>query len=179
MHKLDQSRREDNRIDAASLQIRLAKADDIPTITEIFNHAIEHTTASFFTEPRTVEQQTAWFQEHGNRFPVLVAESNAKVVGWGSLDRWSPRQGYRITGEVSFYVHPEFHRRGIGRKLVESLIEQARQNEFVSVIAKISGGNMASIKLVKSLGFCEAGRLVDVGQKFGTRLDVLYFQRQL
>ena len=110
---------------------------------------------------------------------MLVATHEAQVVGWGSLDRWSLREGYRITGELSFYVDPDFHRRGIGRLLVGGLLECARHHEFVSVIAKITEGNEASIQLVKRLGFRQVGRLNEVGEKFGQRLDVLYFQKPL
>ena len=66
------------------MEIRLAKEADLVAITEIYNEAIETTTATFDTEPKTESEQKSWFADHTRRYPILVAELDGNVVGWGS-----------------------------------------------------------------------------------------------
>jgi phosphinothricin acetyltransferase len=73
------------------LTIRLAQASDAAAIAEIYNEAILTTTATFDTEPKTVEEREQWLQSHDERHPVLVAEVDGRVLGWASLTIWSDR----------------------------------------------------------------------------------------
>ena len=73
------------------ITMRDASIDDLGAVTRIYNEAILTTVATFDTEPKTVEEQRAWFDRHGGRFPVIVAEDGAEVVGWASLTPWSDR----------------------------------------------------------------------------------------
>src|SRR3954454_2525457 len=100
-----------------SLGIRRAELADAPAIAEIYNEAIATTTATFDTEPKTVEERTQWLQSHDERHPVFVALADGAIVGWASLTRWSDRAAYDDTAETSFYVRSTARGRGIGRKL--------------------------------------------------------------
>ena len=71
--------------------IRKASHDDLEIITEIYNEAIEHSNATFDTEPKTIDEQKQWFTDHGSKNPILVAEKNGKIVGWAALSKWSDR----------------------------------------------------------------------------------------
>ena len=73
------------------MNIRRATLKDLPGITEIYNDAILKTTATFDTEPKTIEEQRVWFEHHDECFPVIVAVENGVVLGWASLSRWSDR----------------------------------------------------------------------------------------
>lgn len=169
----------DNRIHQLSTTIREATEDDVRAIRAIFNHAIAHTTASFYKEPRTVEQRMAWFRNRLDRYAVLVAEQDSGVVGWAAMDPWTEKHGYRITTEISYYVAPDFHGQGIGSQLVEHLIQSARQNNFENMLAKICENNQVSIKLAERFGFELVGTLRAIGRKFGQTWDVHYYQKQL
>lgn len=159
--------------------IRPAGEQDLAAITAIYNDAILHTTATFDTEPKSVEEQRRWLESHGPRFPILVAELDGTIAGWGSLGAWSDRCAYRDTAETSFYVGPEFRGRGIGRALKQALIDEARRLEFHSLIARVAEGSAASLHLNESLGFRRVGTLRHVGFKFGRRLDVHILQLML
>ncbi len=160
-------------------QIRKAALADVEAIREIYNEAILTTTATFDTEPKSATERLQWFQSHDERHPILVAVVDGKVVGWASLTQWSDRAAYDDTAETSFYVKSEFRGRGIGRKLKEATVEEARRLRFHTLIARVAEGSEESIHLNKSAGFVLVGTLKEVGRKFGRRLDVHIMQKML
>jgi L-amino acid N-acyltransferase len=162
-----------------TVDIRRSRCDDLPAITDIYNEAILTTTATFDTEPKTSEERLQWFQAHDERHPVLVAILDEKVVGWASLSRWSDRSAYDDSGETSFYVKSEFRGQGIGRRLKDAIIEEARRLRFHTLIARVAEGSGASLHLNESAGFVHVGTLREVGRKFGRLLDVHIMQKML
>jgi phosphinothricin acetyltransferase len=161
------------------ITIRRAEIADLPVITEIYNEAVLTTTATFDTEPKTIDERKPWFEAHGERHPILVAESEGQVVGWTSLSRWSGRPAYDDTVETSFYVQSAFRGRGIGRRLKEAILDEAVRLRFHSVIARVAEGSEASLHLNLACGFVLIGTLREVGFKFGRRLDVYILQKML
>lgn len=159
--------------------IRHATLDDAQAITDIYNEAIQTTTATFDTETKTVHERTRWLEAHSERHPVLVAEVDGKVVGWASLSPWSDRRAYSETAETSFYVQSDYRGRGIGRQLKAAIIEEARKFEFHTLIARVAEGSEESLHLNASFGFELVGTLKEVGQKFGKRLSVHILQKML
>ena len=87
--------------------IRPAQISDLNAITEIYNEAIQTTTATFNTEPKTEDEQKVWFDSHGPQYPILVGESDGVVVGWASLSKWPHRRAHSGTVEISLYVKQE------------------------------------------------------------------------
>lgn len=160
----------------APMKIRLATEADLEAITAIYNEAIETTTATFDTEPKTMDEQERWFAAHTGRYPILVAEIESRTVGWACLSPWSGRCAYADTAETSFYVAGGCRGRGVGRALKIALIEQARSLGFHVLIAQIAEGADASRHLNESLGFQLVGTLREVGRKFGQLLDVHLYQ---
>ena len=161
------------------LTIRQATTDDLNAITEIFNEAITRTTASFFLEPRTVDDMRQWLESHDERHPVLVALSDGEVAGWASLTQWSERAAYDSTAETSFYVAVSRRGQGIGRQLKHSIIEEGRRLGFHTLIARMAEGSDASRHLNEAFGFEFVGTLKEVGRKFGRLLDVHIYQLML
>jgi L-amino acid N-acyltransferase YncA len=159
------------------LKIRPATLKDLGAITEIYNHAILKTVATFDTHPKTAEEQKTWFADHGPEYPILVAENNDLVVGWSSLSRWSDRCGYSDTAEISLYVDEKHQGKGIGRKLLEAIVKEGKRVGLHTLIARIAEGSEASIHLHKSVGFEHIGTMKEVGRKFGKRLDVHLLQK--
>ena len=163
--------------DRNMLTIRRATSEDLRAITEIYNEAILRTVATFDTEPRTMEEQKTWFMNHGPKNPILVVEQDGLVVGWASLSRWSERCAYSDTAEVSLYVAEEHQGRGIGRKLLEAIIQEGQTVGLHTVIARIAEANETSIRLHKSIGFEHIGTMKEVGRKFDKLLDVYLMQK--
>jgi len=159
------------------LILRHAKLEDLEPITEIYNEAVRGTVATFDTEPKTVDEQRTWFAQHGPNYPILVAELDGVVVAWASLSRWSDRCAYSDTAEISLYVKEEFRGKSIGRKLLESIVQEGQKVGLHTVIARIAEGNEISVHLHESVGFQHVGVMKEVGRKFGELLDVYLMQK--
>ncbi len=159
------------------LTIRKASLGDLAAITEIYNQAILKTTATFDTEPKSLEEQKEWFENHSPKYPVLVAEEDGQVIGWASLSKWSDRCAYSDTAEISLYVSEKERGRGIGRELLEAIIKEGEKSGLHSIIARIAEGNDMSIHLHRSVGFEQIGIMKEVGRKFGRLLDIYLMQK--
>jgi phosphinothricin acetyltransferase len=164
---------------AAAVQLRRADLADLPAMTEIYNEAIITTTATFDTEPKSLDERVQWFQAHDDNHPIIVAIVAGQVVGWSSLSRWSDRRAYDRTAETSSYVKQEYRGQGIGRKLKEATIKEARRLGFHTLIARVVAGNEESLHLNECFGFVHIGTMKEVGQKFGRLLDVQLLQKML
>src|SRR5437762_5958386 len=158
----------------SGISIRPARVEDLPTINDIYNHYVLHSTCTYQTEPETMEARHAWFAGHVEKHPVTVAEELGQIVGWGSLSRFHPRAAYAQTVENSVYVDHRHHRRGIGRALLADLIERAEKIGHHAIIAGIDGEQGPSVALHAALGFEQVGYLKQIGFKFGRWLDVIY-----
>jgi len=158
------------------LNIRQATSADLGQITEIYNDAIEKTSATFDTEPKTLEEQEKWFANHDARHPVLIAEQDGVIIAWASLSRWSDRCAYSDTAEISLYVKEEYRGKGTGKQLMQAIIQEGKTVGLHTAIARIAGGNKISADLCKSFGFQYIGTMKEVGKKFDQLLDVHLMQ---
>ena len=159
--------------------LRLARTDDIPAVTAIYNDAVARTTGTFDTVPKTWSQMAEWFSGHGASHPLLVAEKDGAVVAWAALSSWSDRCAYARTSEVSVYVAEAARGQGIAGKLLDELLRLGRAAGTAQAMARIGADNEVSLRLHARRGFVEVGRLRRVGEKFGRILDVVILQKSL
>jgi L-amino acid N-acyltransferase len=157
---------------APLMSVRAAGHEDLPRILEIYNREVLVSTATYDTVPRTAAEHRKWFSLHDTDHPVLVADTGAGVAGWASLSPWSDRAAYSKSVEVSVYVAEECRRKGVGRVLLQALIDAGKSHGYRALLARISADNEASIRLHALLGFAVVGTLREVGVKFGRTLDV-------
>jgi phosphinothricin acetyltransferase len=161
------------------MHIRLARPSDAEAIRAIYNVEVLGSTATFDLRPRTPEEQQSWMAEHRGPHPAIVAVDGDDVLGFGSLSPFRERPAYATTVENSVYVDAASRGGGVGRALLEELIVLAGQHGFHTIIARIGGGNEASIALHRACGFEMAGVEREVGRKFNRWLDVSVLQRLL
>ena len=159
--------------------IRLARSGDLAAVNDIYNYFVLHSTCTYQEEPESVESRWAWFERHGPRHPVTVAERDGRVVGWGALSPFHARSAYRFTVENSVYVDHRHHRSGVGDSILVDLIVRARSLEHRTIIAGIDASQEASIAIHGKHGFTQVGNLAQVGYKFDRWLDVVYLQWML
>jgi len=159
------------------MKILDATEDDLPAILAIYNDAVRNTTAIWNEVEVDLESRCAWLRDRQAKgFPVLVAKDiTGAVLGYASYGDWRSWDGYRQTVEHSVYVQSDARGQGVGRGLLAALIERAKDAGKHVMVAGIEASNTPSIELHKTFGFQEAGRLSEVGTKFGIWLDLVFF----
>lgn len=160
------------------LLIRDAREDDLGAIHRIYNEAIVTTTATWDEAPWPWEQRLDWWETHTTdpATPVLAAEVAGVCVGFAALSRMSQKSGWRFTLENTIYIDPPYHGRGIGKVLLQALIDEGRRRGTHVVVASITSSNGASLSLHRRLGFVEVGTIREAGWKFGERHSTTYMQ---
>jgi phosphinothricin acetyltransferase len=164
-----------------TVAVRPAVLADIPAITRIYAHAVYHGTASFeLTAPDEGEMTRRFNELTTGGFPYLVAVIDGTVVGYAYAGPYRARPAYRFTVENSVYVAHDSHRRGVGKALLEALIEASTEKGFRLMVAVIGDSNQAaSIGLHEAAGFKHAGVFENIGYKFDRWLDSVLMQRAL
>lgn len=159
--------------------IRTAEACDLAAINDIYNHYVAHSTCTYQLEAETLAARTAWFEQHGPQHPVIIAESDGLVVGWGSLSPFRGRAGYGGTVENSVYVRAGLHGRGIGSALLAELLQRATVLRYHTIIAGCDSQQTASIALHEKFGYERVAFFREVGRKFDQWLNVVFLQKML
>ena len=162
------------------ITIRPAGEDDLAAILAIYNHAVRETTAVWTWSEVDLANRRAWLAARvGQGYPVLVADEGEGALGYASYGDWRPFDGYRHTVEHSVYVDAATRGRGLGRALLERLVEAARGQDKHVMLGGIDATNEASLALHRRLGFVETARMPEVGRKFERWLDLVFMQKRL
>ena len=166
---------------STSDQIRLATPADAPACADIYREAVLNGTGTFETEPPDVDEMRARMGRIlGVGRPWLVAERDGRLIGYAYMGQFREREAYRHFGETSVYVAPDAKGQGIGKRLLERLLVDAKAAGFTQAVAVIGdSGNQGSIALHTAVGFHHVGVLAGAGLKFGRWLDVVLMQRAL
>ncbi len=160
--------------------MRTAVVEDAAAVQAIYAHHVAHSTATFDT---VAPDETFWREKIGavaaRGWPFLVAEREGEFAGYAYATRFRDRAAYARTCENSIYIADAQRGAGLGTTLLAALVDAAGDAGFEQMIAVIGGGEPASLALHGKLGFVEAGRMRQVGMKFGRRLDTVYMQLAL
>ncbi|XHC00014.1 N-acetyltransferase family protein [Nitratireductor sp. ac15] len=162
--------------------IRPASPHDVSAIARIYAQAVTEGTASYELEPpgeaEMLERMEALIR---SGYPYIVAEDGSGVLGYAYAGPFRPRRAYRFMVEDSVYLAPEAQGRGIGRRLLQTLIAACEQRGFRQIVAVIGDGSeeSASVKLHRAAGFRDAGVLRGSGFKHGRWLDTVFMQLAL
>ena len=163
------------------LTIRPSKASDVAAIAEIYGYHVLNGLASFeLLAPSADEVAKRRADVVGKNFPYLAAEADGRVVGYAYASLYRARPAYRHTLEDSVYVHKDYQGRGVGKRLLEALIdacEKAGARQLIAVIG--DSDNHGSIGLHEACGFNQVGTMKAVGFKFGRWVDSVYMQREI
>jgi len=153
---------------------------DLGGLVAIYNEVIANSTATFTETAVTVEERRGWWQaRRAQGYPVLIARDQSGVAAFGTFGDFRAWVGYRFTVEHTLHVRADVRGRGIGTHLLRGLIARAHSLGKHVMIAGVDADNAASIRLHERLGFTQAGRLREVGYKFGRWLDLVFLQRAL
>ena len=150
------------------------QAEDWPAVEVIYREGIAAGNATFETESPGWEKWNANHHQHSR----LVVRTEANIVGWAALSRVSTRPVYAGVAEVSIYVAASARGKGIGKTILQALIEQSEQNGIWTLQAGIFPENVASIALHKSCGFREVGIRERIGRLSGHWRNVFLLERR-
>jgi phosphinothricin acetyltransferase len=162
------------------VEIRQAVYDDLPQMLDIYNDVILNTTAVYDYEAHTMDMRRQWFETKQQQgFPVFVAEENGVVLGFSSIGPFRAWAAYKYTVENSIYVKANYRGKGVGKLLLQPLIEASKKLGLHTIVAGIDASNNASIYLHKQFGFEEVAHFKQVGYKFDKWLDLTFLQLML
>jgi phosphinothricin acetyltransferase len=161
------------------LVVRLAGPDDAAEIARIYNEGIIDRLATLETELRSAEERAQWLAGKSERHPVLIAESNGVVAGWGSLNVFNPRRCYDHVADFSIYISRNWRGRGVGSVLLDRLIVTARANGFHKLVLAAFPFNTAGVALYTRAGFRQVGIYREQGELDGRWVDVVAMERLL
>ena len=165
-----------------SITIRPATVADLDAITEIYADAVKHGTATYELEPPDRAEMGARFDSLiAGSYPYIVAENAEEILGYAYAGPFRPRQAYRFIVEDSVYVAPDGKGQGVGKLLMQKLIEACRDLGFRQIVAVIGDGtpDSPSVRLHEKLGFTHSGKLEGSGYKHGRWLDTVFMQLEM
>lgn len=164
---------------SAAVRIRAATEADCEAIRAIYNESIPKRIATADLEPQAPEARRAWFvnRDHSTR-PVLVAEDAGGVCAWGSYMNFKDRAAYAPTAEISVYVADRAAGRGVGRAMLDALLERAPACGIDRILAICFAHNEASLRLFRSRGFEEWGAFPEACMMDGVRRSVVILGRR-
>jgi len=163
------------------MQVREARADDMPAIQAIYAHHVLHGLGTFETEPPDAAELSERFtQITAAGFPYLVVADADQIVGYAYANHFRTRAAYRYTVEDSIYVLPGATGRGAGKALLTGLIARCSRLGLRQMLAVIGdSANAGSIGVHRACGFEMVGVMKQVGRKFDRWVDVIIMQRAL
>ena len=163
--------------------IREATSEDIQGMLEIFNYYVENSFAAYLETPVGPDFFQPPCDEAGQNtkelFPFYVIEGENKVSGVGTLRPYFPFRNFLHTGVLSYFILPEYTRKGLGAKLLNTLCQEAQKRNMRNLLANVSSKNESSLNFHLKHGFVECGRFKAVGTKFGEYFDVVWLQKFL
>lgn len=161
--------------------VRTFEERDVAAACALTNHFIRHTAVHFGTSPQSDEAFAAMWRSGREKYPWLTAEGAGEggspaFAGYAKAGVWRSRDAYAPTAEVTVYVDPAFHRRGVGRALYAELFRRLRAAGFHTVVGGITLPNEGSVRLHESMGFRHVGTFREVGRKFDRWHDTDWWQ---
>lgn len=161
--------------------LRAARLDDLPALTALYNHYVEHSHSTFDAVPLSLELRRVWFDQHAETGPhrLLVAVEGEALLGYASSSAHRPKPGYRTSVETSVYLAPGATGRGLGTRLYAELFARLAGEDLHRALAGVALPNPASVALHHRMGFSELGTFDEVGRKFDRYWSVQWFHRPL
>jgi len=157
---------------------RPATAADLEAIRAIYNQGIADGTATLETSEYDADDMAQWWDQHDDRYAVVVAEDQGGVVGWASLNRFSHRCAHNAIADLSVYVARPQRGKGVGKVLLAELDRRAR-GSFHKIVLHALNDNAAGKRLYGAAGFREVGIFREHGRLDGKLVDVIAMEKLL
>ncbi len=166
-------------VTAPAVRVRAASLDDAAALSRIYNQGIQDRVATLETEERSIEERAQWLAARDARHPVLVAESEGRVVGWASLNVFNARRAYEHVADLSLYVERDWRGRGVGRQLLAALVARATELGYHKLVLAAFPFNEAGMRAYGRAGFREVGTYREQGRLDGRWVDTIVMEKIL
>lgn len=162
------------------MTIRRATRSDLGRLTDIYNHYVMTSHATFDVEPFSEQGREAWFEQFdGARYQCWLAGDGERISGYACSTPFKEKAAYQTSVEVSVYVDQQETGRGRGRELYGKLLENLRSQDLHRAYAGIAQPNDSSMRLHEDFGFRKVSHLTEVGRKFDRYWDVVWLELKL
>jgi L-amino acid N-acyltransferase YncA len=162
------------------MQFRDATLDDLKSIVEIYNSTVASRLVTADTSPVTVESKMEWFRKHKpSTHPLWVIEKNEKIIAWVAVHPFVERPAYHATAEISIYIHEDYRRQGLGRKILAHAIDESKRLGLKTLLGYIFSHNEPSVRLFESFGFEPWGHFPNVAELDGIERSVTIFGKRI
>lgn len=161
------------------VQIRLARPEDAAALVGIYEPYVKETSITFEYDVPSVEEFTARIQAISEGFPYMVCEINGEIAGYAYAASFRERKAFQWDAELSVYVSPRFHRRGIAKVLYECVFQFLREMGYLTLYALVTIPNRDSIPFHERLGFYQIAKYPRTGYKLGKWHDMLVLEKRL
>jgi L-amino acid N-acyltransferase YncA len=159
------------------IRLRDATQADVSSICAIHNQGIEDRVATLDVDLHTLAEQRAWFNRHGPRHPVIVAEAVGDTVGWASLNQFSARVAYRFVADLSVYIERGWRGKGVGTLLLREIDARARILGYHKIVLSAFPSNQAGMRLYEKFGFRTVGIYREQGLIDGRWVDTIIMEK--
>lgn len=156
--------------------IRKTKDKDGKDIVKVFNYFVRDGLTAF-PEKEARYDFFVNLKVMSRGYPFYSIENENRVIGFGLLSPYHLTETFKQTAIITYFILPEHTRKGLGGRLMEIMINDAKKIGVGNIIAKISSANESSLAFHQGQGFKECGKLKNVGKKFGQDFDVIYMQK--
>lgn len=153
--------------------------DKLLDIKAIYDWYIKNSTATFHTEPITLDQLQEFIFIGHPLYKSFLIYADGALAGYCFLTYHKKRPAYDRTAEISIYLKQEAAGKGIGKSALAYLEQVAKETGLKNLVGVITGDNTPSMALFERAGFEKCAHFKNVGEKFGKVLDVVAYQKQL
>lgn len=162
------------------IKFQFAKQNDLPAIVSTYNASIPDRLATADLEPVSVESKLKWFNDHNEtERPLWIIFFNEQYTGWMSFSSFYGRPAYSATVEVSIYLEPLFHKKGIGKTALQFAEVEAKKRNITTLLGFIFGHNDASLNLFKLAGYDKWAHLPEIANMEGTLRDLIILGKKI
>lgn len=146
-------------------------------VLQIYTHYVLNTTATFHSRPLTRQEMREIVLFDTERYKTFVILADSELCGYVLITQHKKREAYDGTAEVTIYLKPDCHGKGLGSLALKHIEQYAKSQKLHVLVATITGENQASIGLFAKNGYVKCAHYKEVGQKFGRLLDVVAYQK--
>ena len=161
-----------------SVLVRGAESGDLPALTDLYNHYVKSSPATFDLEPASLASRRLWMTRYANAGPhrLFVAIDQGALAGYATSGKLREKPGYLTSVETTVYCAPDVGGRGVGTRLYAELFPMLRERGVHAVMGGIALPNDGSVALHEKFGMKKVAHFEQTGFKFDGWIDVGYWE---